>query len=76
MKVLVQRLGTKEFLSRNGVWSADPAEALVFDHSYLALNYCNQHRLSDAQIVLKFEDDRYSLYLPMTGGSGAELREE
>ena len=65
MKVLVQNPITMEFLESDDHWTEEAAEAFAFADSHEAVHYCLLHGLGKMQVVLKFEDGRYDVQLPV-----------
>jgi hypothetical protein len=68
MRILIQNCKTKEYLTEDRFWTTDQSGAAVFGSTTLAMKYSNAHHLVDVQVVLKFEEDRYDLSIPLTDG--------
>ena len=66
MKILVQNCMSHLYLKTLTQWTADPAEAMVFPSSENAILYCIEREVPAAQIVLKFDPDRYDITVPIT----------
>ena len=73
MKALLQQLETKRFYRHAGQWTEDALEAYDFKSSVTARTYCLQHHLSDVQIVLKFDSDKYDIVLPAFYPAGTAM---
>jgi hypothetical protein len=65
MKVLLQNLNTKLFFKRPGGWTDDLEKARDFPNSLNAINFCNANGLRDVQVLLKFNQPRYDVALPV-----------
>ena len=61
MKVLVQRLLTREYACGDGTWSNDPRAALNFETAARGAEFCKD--MEHVRIVVKFEDNRPVLVL-------------
>jgi hypothetical protein len=64
MKALLQQLGTGLYFKGPDSWTPDPLEAYDFKSSVNARTYCLDRGIPNAQIVLKFEVDKYDIILP------------
>ena len=65
MKVLVQNPHTLSYLHNVGEWTSDPAKAFSFRDSRSAIQFCLQNDMEDMQVVLKGEDDRFDVQVPV-----------
>jgi hypothetical protein len=65
MKVLVQDLVTSAYYHSPACWTLEPEEACVFEDSHAAVQFCLSNEIPHAQVVLKFEDGRYDVALPV-----------
>ena len=72
MKTLLQQTGTGLFRCPDGTWTADEAKALVFESSLMALDYCVQNEIRDAEIAVRFEDRRFDVKLRPFGPPRSE----
>ncbi|HWD94380.1 MAG TPA: hypothetical protein VG938_18760 [Verrucomicrobiae bacterium] len=73
MRILLQQKETGLYFKDIGAWDLDPAQAMDFLSSTSAIDFCVANKISNAQIVLKFEEQRYDIVLPVLpskGGSG------
>ena len=50
---------TQLYLRDPDTWTADPFEALYFQHSLRALDYARDHKLPSVQIAVKFLDSHF-----------------
>jgi hypothetical protein len=64
MKALLQQLETGLYFKDPATWTASLAEAYDFKSSVSARTYCLDRAISNAQIVLKFENAEYDIILP------------
>ena len=65
MKVLVQNPFTLSYFQDMERWTAKPEQALVFQNTQSAIQFCREHDLSDMQVVLKFPDDKFDVEVPV-----------
>jgi hypothetical protein len=65
MKILLQQKENGLYFKDIGAWDADPTEAMDFLSSTSAIDFCVANKISDVQIVLKFEEQRYDIVLPV-----------
>lgn len=65
MRILLQQVPSGLYLKAPSEWVANPAEATDFLSSTRALAFCAAHRISNVQLVLKFEREHYETVLPM-----------
>jgi len=71
MRILLQQKNTGLYLKALGAWVANAAEASDFPSSTKALAFCAANRISDVQLVLKFEEHHCDIVLPTTLGRHA-----
>ena len=60
--VVIKRARSDEFLTVHG-WAPVAREAMVFQSSLAALDYCCQKRLDHAVIVIRFREPRLNIEL-------------
>jgi hypothetical protein len=66
VRVLVQNCSTLEYLCSERGWVRNPAQAIDFQKTALAVEYCVRQKVRDAQLVLKFgEDPQLDILLPV-----------
>jgi hypothetical protein len=76
MRILIQNCKNRRFYRADGAWVVDSAQALNFESSINALEFCRHFRANDVQIIMKFTDSRYDLSVPVSEGCrGPDLRE-
>jgi len=73
MRILLQQKDTGLYLQEFRTWTRDPAEAMDFLSSTRAIEFCVTHRIVDAQLVLKFEEEHYDIVLPMMVERGSSV---
>ncbi len=57
MKVVIQSTQTLEFFRADHSWGRNTTDALCFQSSIRALDFCVRHKLRDVQIVLRFDTE-------------------
>jgi hypothetical protein len=65
MRVLLQQKGTGLYYKDKDLWTHLPADAVDFLCSTKAIDFCVANRLSNVQLVLKFDQQSYDIVLPM-----------
>jgi hypothetical protein len=65
MRILLQQKQTGHYFKTTGAWTREPGEGMDFISSTHAIEYCIANKLSDVQLVLKFEEQHYDIVLPM-----------
>jgi hypothetical protein len=65
MKVLLQHINTGLFFKQIGDWTDDCNVAREFPNSLNAINFCNANGLRDVHVLLKFQQPRYDVSLPV-----------
>ena len=55
-QIFLQNCRTKLFLAVNNEWTRDSAGALQFQNSVHALHHVMAHKLTDVQIVFRFDE--------------------
>jgi len=56
MRILLQHARTGLYLRGLGDWSANPFDAMDFQHSQRAIDFARQNQLSGVQIAVRFLD--------------------
>jgi hypothetical protein len=64
MKVLLQDLGTLEFLAGEGDWTANVTKAFDFSQVVQALDYALRHGFQNVRVVIKSSDSKCDVQLP------------
>ena len=65
MRILLQQKETGLYLKELGAWSAKNTEALEFVSSTTAIDFCVANQLNGVQLVLKFDEHRCDIVLPV-----------
>lgn len=65
MRILLQQKETGLYFKDIGAWAREPAEAMDFLSSTSAIEFCVMNKISGVQLVLKFEEQRYDIVLPV-----------
>ncbi len=65
MRIVLQETRTGRYLKELDAWSADSAEAKDFVSSTTAFDFCMAHHITGVQVVLKFDEEKYDIVLPM-----------
>jgi hypothetical protein len=65
MKIILQQKESGLYFRDIGEWDPDPAEAMDFLSSTSAIDFCVANKINSVQIVLKFEEQRYDIVLPV-----------
>jgi hypothetical protein len=68
MRILIQQKETGLYFKDVGSWTRDSAEAMDFLSSTAAIDFCVTNKISGVQLVLKFEEQRYDIVLPIATG--------
>jgi len=71
MRILLQQKNTGLYFKALGAWVANAADANDFLSSSKALAFCATNKISDVQLVLKFDEEHYDIVLPTTVGRHA-----
>jgi hypothetical protein len=65
MRILLQQIGSGLYFKDVGSWVASGSEAMDFVSSTAAIEFCATNHVKGVQLVLKFEEERYDIVLPM-----------
>ena len=65
MRILLQQKQTGLYFKDINAWDPDPTEAMDFLSSTAAIDFCVANKISHVQIVLKFDEQRYDIVLPV-----------
>jgi L-rhamnose isomerase len=60
MRIVLQHVRTQLYLLSPDTWTANPFEALDFQHSQTAIEYARQHDLDEVQISVTFADPQFN----------------
>jgi hypothetical protein len=65
MRIVLQQIDSGLYFKDIGAWTRDPAEAMDFLSSTSAIDFCLQNRITGIQLVLKFQEQRCDIVLPL-----------
>jgi hypothetical protein len=65
MRILLQQKETGLYFKDIDAWSRGSAEAMDFVSSTAAIDFCVTNKLNGVQLVLKFEEEKYDIVLPV-----------
>lgn len=65
MKILLQQKATGLYFKDVGTWAHTPSEAMDFVSSMKAIDFCVINKIYDAQLVLRFDQERYEIVMPL-----------
>ena len=65
MRILLQHKQTGQYFRDIDAWVPDALRAMDFVSSTAAIDFCVVNKLRDVQLVLKFEEQRYDIVMPM-----------
>ncbi len=71
MRILLQQKNTDLYFKDLGAWTPNAADASDFLSSTKALAFCAAHKISNVQLVLKFDEEHYDIVLPASVGRQA-----
>jgi hypothetical protein len=74
MRILLQHKQTGLYFKDIDSWVRSGSDAMDFVSSTAAIDFCVTNRLHDLHLVLKFEEQRYDIVLPMQHPSDARER--
>lgn len=65
MRILLQQKETGLYFKDIDSWTRDSSGAMDFLSSTAAIDFCVTNKLGGVQLVLKFEEHRYDIVLPV-----------
>jgi len=65
MKILLQQKDTGLYFRDINGWDPDPDAAMDFLSSTTAIDFCVANKITGVQLVLKFDEPRYDIILPV-----------
>lgn len=65
MRILLQHKETGLYFKDIDSWARSSVEAMDFVSSTAAIDFCVTNKLSCVQLVLKFDEQRYDIVLPV-----------
>lgn len=72
MRILLQQKETGSYFKDIGSWVREAGEAMDFVSSTAAIDFCVTNKLRDIQMVLKFEDQKFDIVLPIQPVAGSQ----
>ena len=75
MRILIQQKESGLYFKDVGNWTRNSAEAMDFLSSTSAIDFCVMNKISGVQLVLKFDEQRYDIVLPVQAGRPAGVEE-
>jgi len=68
MRILLRDLDTGLYFREPEQWTAETERAQTFRHSAEAMDLARAEKVQNAEVVLAFEEPRYSVALPLPRG--------
>jgi hypothetical protein len=65
MRILVQQKDTGLYFKDVGLWTRKSTEAMEFVSSTAAIDFCAVNRLNGVQLVLKFDEQKCDIVMPL-----------
>lgn len=65
MRILLQQKDTGLYFKDIGSWTRQSLEAMDFISSTTAIDFCTLNKIGGVQLVLKFDEQRYDIVLPV-----------
>jgi hypothetical protein len=65
MRILLQQKETGLYFRDIESWDSNPFEAMDFLSSTAAIDFCVANKISNVQLVLKFDEQRYDIVMPV-----------
>lgn len=65
MRICLQQKETGLYFKDIEAWVRDSAEAMDFVSSTAAIDFCVANKLNGVQLVLKFEEEKHDIVLPV-----------
>jgi len=65
MRILLQQKQTGLYFKDVGSWVQTSAEAMDFVSSTAAIDFCLSNKLSDLQLVLRFDEQQCDIVMPV-----------
>lgn len=72
MRILLQEKNSGNYFKDVGEWISDSSEAMDFLSSTSAIDFCVANKISGVQIVLKFDEQRYDIVLPVLASAASK----
>ena len=65
MRILLQQKETGLYFKDIESWTRDSSDGMDFLSSTAAIDFCTRNKLKGVQLVLKFEEQKYDIVLPV-----------
>ncbi len=65
MRIFVQQKETGLYFKDIESWTGDTSEAMDFLSSTSAIDFCVANRISEVQLVLKFDEEKCDIVMPV-----------
>lgn len=65
MRIVLQQKQTGLYFKDIDAWVRTSSEAMDFVNSTAAIEFCALNKLMEVQLVLKFEEEKYDIVLPL-----------
>jgi hypothetical protein len=65
MRILLQQKESGLYFRDIDSWDPNPFEAMDFLSSTAAIDFCVANKINDIQLVLKFDEQRYDIVMPV-----------
>ena len=65
MRVLLRDIRTGLYFREPQDWTAETEKAQSFKHSAEAMNLARKHCVEEAEVILSFEESKYTVALPL-----------
>jgi len=65
MRILLQQKDTGLYFKDVDSWTRASLEAMDFVSSTAAIDFCTVNKLDEVQVVLKFDEQKYDIVLPV-----------
>ncbi len=66
MRIVLQQKETGLYFKDIGAWVPNGTEAMDFVSSAAAIEFCVANKLAGLQVVLKFEEQKYEIVIPVS----------
>jgi hypothetical protein len=65
MRILLQQKETGLYFKDNGAWTHESSDSMDFISSTAALDFCATNKLSDVQLVFRFDGEKCDIVRPV-----------
>ena len=70
MRICLQQKESGLYFKDIAAWVRDSSQAMDFVSSTAAIDFCVANKLHNVQLVLKFEEEKYDIVLPVLPAPG------